>query len=136
MTASTDSNWAHQYGLLGTYSPCANYDLLEKAVSKAKEHDFRHFVGGVFSSDLFSDYNALNEVKGEESWKPWARMGCLAQDMETYALYCNAAWLSKKALSIITHTDSCVTGKCLPDNKRITALEPMFVVALETAENI
>lgn len=130
-TASTDSAWAHQYKLPGTFSPAADFDLLEKAAASARAHGFRYFAGGILSSDLFSDYNALNETTGEPCWKPWARMGCLAQDMETYALYCNAAWLGKKALSIITHTDSCVTGKSLPDEKRMTALEPMFTVALE-----
>lgn len=136
MTASTDSNWAHQYKLPGTFSPCATYNLLSKAINKANEHNFRYHVGSIFSSDLFSSYNALNVTTDEESWKPWARMGCLAQDMETYALYSTAAWLNKKALTILTHTDSCVTGKSLADNQRITALEPMFIVALETALSI
>jgi len=130
LTASTDSNYAYQYKLPGTCSPSADFSLLEKAVASARSHSIPWHAGTVFSSDLFSEYNALGP---EASWKPWARMGCLVQDMETYALYCNAAWLGKKALSILTHTDSCVTGEGLSADKRMTALHGMFTVALEAA---
>jgi purine-nucleoside phosphorylase len=129
LTASTDSNYAYQYRLPGTFSPPADFSLLEKAVSIARAGSIPFHVGSVFSSDLFSSYNALGPG---ESWKPWAKMGCLVQDMETYAVYCNAAWLGKKALSILTHTDSCVTGEGLSDDERMTALHNMFTVALET----
>lgn len=137
MTASTDSNWARQYALPGTFSPAADYGLLSNAVAAANEHGYSHYEGGVFSSDYFSEYNALNEVTGKNSWEPWARMGCLVQDMETYALYSNAAWLGKKALSILTHTDSCVNvEEHLPYENRIPALEPMFITALEAAAKL
>jgi purine-nucleoside phosphorylase len=130
MTASTDSAYAHQYRLPGSFSPCADYALLERAVSSARTRGVDFRVGSVFSSDLFSEYNALGP---EESWKSWARMGCLAQDMETFALYCNAHWLGKRALSILTHTDSCVTGKGIEAERRMEALQPMFEVALDAA---
>ena len=130
LTASSDSNYAYQYRLPGTYSPCTDFGLLEKAVDAAKKKSIPFYAGPVFSSDLFSSYNALGP---EESWKPWARMGCLVQDMETYALYCNAAWLKKKALSILTHTDSCITGDGLPVEDRMTALHSMFEIALDVA---
>ncbi len=134
MTASTDSNWARQYDLPGTFSPAADFGLLTTAAAQAEKNGYRHFEGAVFSSDYFSDYNALNEVTGKKCWEPWARMGCLVQDMETYALYSNAAWLGKKALSILTHTDSCVNEEeHLPYENRIPTLEAMFITALETA---
>ena len=137
LTASTDSAWANQYNLKGTLSPGATYSLIEKAVASAKEHKIPYHVGTVFSSDYFSDYNALNQITGDPAWKPWSKMGCLVQDMETYALYSNAAWLSKNALSILTHTDSCVHGhKHLPYQNRIPLLENMFTVALDVASQI
>lgn len=129
MTASTDSAWAHQYNLKGTFSPACDAALLFEATAQAKTLGYAHHIGMVFSSDLFSSYNAL----GEDSWKAWARMGALAQDMESYALYATAAWCNKRALSILTMTDSCVTGIGLPDEKRMTALYPMLSVALATA---
>ncbi len=129
MTASTDSGWAHQYDLKGTLSPACDAKLLLQAVHKAKVLGLAHHLGMVFSSDLFSSYNAL----GEDSWKAWARLGALAQDMESYALYATAAWCKRRALSILTMTDSCVTGVGLSDDQRMTALYPMLSLALETA---
>lgn len=129
MTASTDSAWAHQYNLKGTLSPACDAPLLFQAVGQAQRLAHAHHIGMVFSSDLFSSYNAL----GEDSWKAWARMGALAQDMESYALYATAAWCKKRALSILTMTDCCVTNRGLADEDRMTALYPMISVALETA---
>ncbi|MDY0288609.1 MAG: purine-nucleoside phosphorylase [Sphaerochaeta sp.] len=129
MTASTDSAWAHQYNLKGTLSPACDASLLFSSVAHAKRLGYAHHTGMVLSSDLFSSYNAL----GPDSWKAWARLGALAQDMESYALYATAAWCSKRALSILTMTDSCVTGEGLADENRMSALHPMLSVALETA---
>jgi purine-nucleoside phosphorylase len=129
LTASTDSNFAHQYNLHGNYSPCVDYSLFERAITSAHLLGIPYHAGMVFSSDLFSSYNAL----GENSWKNWARMGALVQDMETHALYCTAAFTKKKALSILTMTDSCVTGIGLSDDNRMSALEPMITLALHTA---
>ncbi|QQO08921.1 purine-nucleoside phosphorylase [Breznakiella homolactica] len=128
--SSTDSNYAYQYGLSGTYAACADYGLLEKAVSLARSMNVRHWVGNVFSSDIFSLYNA----EGEEGWKKWARMGCAGTDMESYALYCNAAYLKKKALTMLTCSDSNVTRKEMTPEERQTSLVNMFKIALEFAE--
>ncbi|MDT4763281.1 purine-nucleoside phosphorylase [Sphaerochaeta sp. PS] len=129
MTASTDSAWAHQYNLKGTLSPCCDPSLLLCALEKVKALGYPCQAGMVFSSDLFSSYNAL----GADSWQAWARMGALAQDMESYALYATAAWCRKRALSILTMTDSCVTGEGFSDEMRWTGLFPMIEVALEVA---
>jgi purine-nucleoside phosphorylase len=131
LTASTDSNWAHQYDLKGTYSPFADYSLLSKALKVANQLTIDHHVGMVFSSDLFSTYNAL----GETSWKKWAAMGSLAQDMETYALYSTANYLGKKALSILTMTDNVVTNQSVADEKRLESAYNMSLVALETLKD-
>lgn len=129
-SASTDSNYASQYELPGTFAPCADFALLEAAVATARKLGVRHWVGNIFSSDVFSLYSA----RGEEGWKKWARMGCAGTDMECYALYCNAAYLGKKALTILTCSDSNVTRKEMTSLERQTALTNMFKVALEFAE--
>lgn len=128
MSASTDSNYAHQYRLDATFAPCADFGLLEKAVNSARRRSVRHWVGAIFSSDTFSLYSALPE---DEGWKKWARMGCKATDMECYALYCNAAYLGKKALTLLTCSDSNVTGAQMTPKERQTALDAMFDVALD-----
>lgn len=128
-SASTDSNYASQYDLPGTFAPCADYGLLEKAVASAREHGIRHWVGNIFSSDVFSLYNA----RGEEGWKKWARMGCAGTDMECYALYCNAAYLHKRTLTILTCSDSNVNHVEMSPEERQTALNHMFTIALDFA---
>lgn len=130
MTSSSDSNYADQYGLHGIFSPCADYGLLERAVAAARERGYRHWVGNTFSSDLFSLYSALDP---EEGWRKWARMGCAATDMESYALYCNAAYLGKKALAMFTCSDSNVTRVEMSSAERQSALDHMFDVALSLA---
>jgi purine-nucleoside phosphorylase len=127
MTASTDSHYAYQYELPGTFSPAADFDMLQKAAVYADAHQFRYQAGALFSSDMFSSYNARGP---EKAWRPWARLGCLGQDMETYALYCNAAYLHKKALSIVTMVASCSTGKGITADKGMQALHPMIETAL------
>mgnify|MGYP002868514007 FL=1 len=124
ITASTDTNYEYQYGLEGHFSPAANFELLQKAAAFAEEKKYRFHVGPIFSSDFFSKYNAM----GDKAWKSWARMGALAQDMETYCLYCQAAYAKKKAFSIITSTFNKVTNAQVPlDAKTLT---PMVQTAL------
>lgn len=128
MSASTDSGWAHQYGLNGTLSPAPDFTLFRNAVKHADSLGLRYTAGMVFSSDMFSSYNAL----GEDEWKRWAAMGALVQDMETYALYSTAMYLKKRALSILTMTDNCVTGESFADGERMKGNSNMIRLALET----
>ena len=101
----------------------------EKAVEKAKEMKLPYWCGMIFSSEYFSSYNAL----GPDEWKSFARMGALVQDMETHALYCNAMYTGKRALSILTMTDNVVTGKSFRAEERMEGNRPMIELALETA---
>jgi purine-nucleoside phosphorylase len=129
LASSSNSNYARQYRLNGTFSACADFGLLEKGVAAARALGIRFLVGNVFSSDLFSLYSA----EGDEGWQKWARMGCAGTDMESYALYCNAAYLGKKALTILTCSDSNLTGKGLSAEERQSALTGMFKVGLAFA---
>ena len=124
MTASTDSNYDHQYEVSGHLSPAADFGLLQKAAEYAQKNKLRFHAGPIFSSDFFSKYNAL----GDDAWKAWARVGCLGQDMETYCLYCHAAYAKKKALSIVTNTFDKVSKKEAPSGTK--TLEPMVQTAL------
>ncbi len=125
MGACTDGNYAHQYGLPGTYSATASYELLARAVKEAGDRKFPYEVGNVLSSDLF--YTETPE------WKQWARMGVLSIEMESYALYCNASRAGVRALGIFTVSDSIVTGDALSAAERQTGFTSMMEVALETA---
>ena len=124
MTASTDSNYEYQYGLRGHLSPAADFGLLEAAADYARKNKLAFEAGPVFSSDFYSAYNAL----GDQVWKSWAKMGCLAQDMETYCLYSQAAFAKKKALSILTNVYDKITNKGIASDAK--ALTTMVQTAL------
>ena len=124
--ASTNSTWAHQYDLPGTFSALADFSLLKKAYDKALELNINPHVGNILSSDIF--YNDRPEV-----WKNWARMGILAVEMETYALYCIAASLHKKALTILTVSDSFIFSEETTAEQREKSFKDMMKIALEIA---
>lgn len=120
----TDSNFAKQYNLNGTFSAIGSYELLERAVNAAKEKKARYHVGNIMASDIF--YNA-----DSEGWKKWAAMGVLGVEMESYALYCNAAYLGKKALTILTVSDSFISHKETTAEERQNSFTQMMEIALE-----
>lgn len=126
--ASTDTNYAHQYHLPGTFSAIASYELLSLAVEAAKANNFPYVVGNVLSSDIF--YNDVEE------WKDWTKMGIMAAEMESFALYCNAARAGVNALSIFTVSDSMVTKEEMTTEERQTGFKNMIKVALEVAANV
>ena len=119
--ACTDSNYMNQFQLPGTYAPIASFDLLQKAALKSEELGIRYHVGNVLSSDVFYDE--------AENWKKWRKMGVLAIEMESAALYANAVRAGKKALSLLTVSDNIVTKEETSGEVRQTAFTHMMDVA-------
>lgn len=122
----TDSNFGHQYGLPGIYSAISDYSLLEKAVNIAKEKDVNYHVGNILSSDIFYHANQGTVEK-------WASMGCLGVEMESYALFATAAYLNKKALTLLTVSDSLVSNEETSADEREKTFTAMMEIALEIA---
>ncbi|MDC7293191.1 purine-nucleoside phosphorylase [Butyrivibrio sp. DSM 10294] len=123
--AHTDSNYGFQFGLPGTFAPTASFDILEKAVAIAKEKGVRYHVGDVLSSDAF--YKKCNESE------LYRNFGALAVEMETPALYMNAAEAGKKALTILTCSDHLFKNEELSAEERQTSFTDMMEIALKTA---
>lgn len=117
----TDSNYLHQYHLPGTFAPLADYGLLAKAVNECRRLGVKHYVGNVLSSDIFYDDN--------KEWRNWAAMGVLAVEMESAALYANAAACGRRALTILTISDSLVEEKSASAEERQSAFTNMMQVA-------
>ncbi len=124
--ACTNSAWASQFDFGGTFAPIADFDLLSKAVNIAKEQGTRVVVGNVLSSDPF--YNAKKDAN-----KAWMDMGVLCIEMESAALYMEAARCKKKALSILTISDSLITVEELDSEQRQNSFHQMMEMALELA---
>ena len=125
MGASTNSNFIDQYELGGTFAPICSYELLAAAVESARELGVKMPVGNLFSSDTFYDAAGRNAR--------FAKMGCLAVEMEAAGLYCNAAYLGKRALAICSISDNLVTGVELSPEERQTTFTNMMKIALEVA---
>lgn len=123
--ACTDSNYEEHYHLPARYCAVATFPLLRYAVNVAEEEHVRYQVGLVNSTDVFYDE--------EQSWKKLAKMGVLASEMESFALYCNAAEGHVNALGMFTVSDSMVTGEAMSAEDRQTTFRDMMKVALRTA---
>ena len=132
MGASTNSAFAEQYHLPGTYSAVCNFDLLRTAVGVADRMGVRYHVGSLLSSDTFySDEEKLPE--GLASTYAWSKMGILAIEMEAAALYMTAARLGKRALAVCTVSDHILTGEVTTAEERQTSFTDMMKLALDTA---
>ncbi len=127
MGACTDSRYAHQFGLPGTFAPIADFALLRAAAETGERMDLTCRVGNLLSSDLFYDDDP-------DFAKKWAKMGVLAVEMEAAALYMNAARAGKKALAICTVSDHLFSGEALGSEERQLGFAEMIELALETAK--
>ena len=130
--ACTDSNFASQFHLPGTFAPIASYELLSQAVKAAENHGAVYHVGNVNSSDVFyGDHELVPEGLG--SVYALKKMGVMALEMEAAALYMNAARYGKRALCICTISDHVLTGELNTSQERQTAFTTMMKVALDVA---
>lgn len=125
MSASTNSNYASQYNLPGTYAPTASWKLLSSAVDVAEKNGCSYHVGNIFSSDTFYD--------DADSLAQWQKMGVLAIEMETAALYMTSARAGKNALCILTVSDCPLHNLSTTPEERQTSFRTMMEIALDTA---
>ncbi|MBO6164458.1 MAG: purine-nucleoside phosphorylase, partial [Lachnospiraceae bacterium] len=126
--ACTNSNFASQYRLPGTFAPVADFALLRRVAEIAEKRGISLKVGNILSSDVFyNDDPGFNDA--------WKRMGVLCVEMESAALYMIAAHAGKRALGMFTISDHIYTGEALSPEDRQTSFHEMMEVALEAALN-
>lgn len=122
--ACTDSNYARQFCLPGTFAPIASYSLLKSAADAADRLGIPVHVGNVLSGDVF--YNDDKTVNDS-----WRKMGVLCVEMECAALFMNAARAGKEALGILTISDHLYRPESLPAEAREKSFRQMMEIALE-----
>ena len=130
--ACTDSNFAAQFHLPGTFAPIADFKLLTAAVNACEAHKATYHVGNVNSSDVFYG-DHVDVPEGLDSVYGLKKMGVMALEMEAAALYMNAARYGKRGLCICTISDHVLKGVETTAEERQTAFTTMMKVALDVA---
>jgi purine-nucleoside phosphorylase len=126
MAASTDSGANYIRFHSRSFAPACSFNLLKHAYDAAVARGLQPKVGTVVSSDMFY-------TEDPDEWKRWALFGCLALEMECAELYTLAAKYGREALSLLTISDSLVTGESTTAEERQTTFTTMMEIALDTA---
>lgn len=108
------------------FAPCADWSLLQGAVSAAAAKGTPTHIGGIYSSDVFYDERPdLNDQM--------TRHGILGVEMEAAELYNLAARHGRRALAVLTVSDHLITGEAVPSSDREKSFGDMVEIALEAA---
>ena len=128
-SAFSNSNYGAHYEAKGIHlAPCSDFSLMYKAYNNALKLNIPIHVGPIFSSDIFYDPD-------KDFYKTPQELGLLGVEMESYGLFINAARCKKKALCILTVSDSFVNKdeKDMTQEERSSTLKRMCELALSLA---
>lgn len=127
--SDTDSGMnLSRFGLY-QHSATASFSLLHKAYTHAKEAGIGFAVGNVFTSDQFYD------LKGKEKFALAQSLGTMAVDMESCELYTLARLKGVEALTLLSVSDSLLSGEQVPSEQRQNTFNVMVDLALQTLFN-
>lgn len=129
LAASSDSNINKLRFNGADYAPTANAELLFKVYDLSKDRNINLKAGNVLTSDTF--YN-----DDPKSWEKWSEFGVLCVEMETAQLYTTAAKHGVRGLTLLTISDSLVTGEATSAEERQTTFNDMIKLALDAAVSI
>lgn len=92
----------------------------------AEEKNIPITIGNIYSSDVF--------YKEEDNYKDIVKeTGCIACEMESFALFHNAKVLNKRASCLLTISNSFVTNEETTSEERQNAFTKMIELALEAS---
>lgn len=124
--AFSDSTYADILGVQTIDSCLTPSSEVNKVITEtAKEENIDIKTGRCYSSDVFYGKRPLEENV--------ERTKALCVEMEAFALFANAKILNKKAATILTCSDSLVTGESLSADARQTSFKRMVLLALNSA---
>ncbi len=124
--ATTDSSMARNvFGPGINYAPTADFALVERAVTKARELNIPVHVGNILSQDCLYDEKI--------DLKRLSLYGVLAAEMEAAALYLIGARYHIQTVAICTVSNHILTGEDTTAEERETSFDDMAKIALETA---
>ena len=122
--ASTDSAMNRQRSGGWEFSASADFDLLRQVYEKAVQRGLKIRTGNVFSSDWFYHPDETFIDKAQ-------KMGILALDMESAALYALAHQFGRRALTILSVSDVIPTGEQASHETRQNAFGAVIEVVLD-----
>lgn len=122
----SESTFAECYSGDKVHSVAAKNSCNDVIMETAKEMNLNVVQGNVHSADAF--YSSTANIK-----ELYEKHGCLAAEMESFALFHIANVLNKKAACILSVSDSLVKPEELSPAERQTALTNMITLGLETA---
>ncbi|WP_064592245.1 purine-nucleoside phosphorylase [Streptobacillus moniliformis] len=126
LAASTDSSINKLRFNGADYAPTVSANLLFKVYEEAKNKNINLKAGNILTSDIFYSDN-VNE------WEKWSKFGVLCVEMETAQLYTTAAKFNVNALTLLTISDSLVTGETTTSEERQNTFNDMITLALDSA---
>lgn len=105
----------------------ASTELNNKIVQIASQLDIPIKRGTIHSSDVFYtvNFDGYKQIRDQK--------GCIAVEMESFALFANAKLLNKNATCLLTVSDSLVTGEATTSEERQNSFTKMMQLALEMA---
>lgn len=126
-SAWSESTFAHtQNGFEGdTILPSAQ--LNKKILETAERLGVKVHLDKIHSSDVFYRESNVDGYK-----ELYVKHGCTCVEMESFALFHNAAVLGKNAACLLTISDSFVTKQETTSEERQSSFVNMMKVALET----
>lgn len=126
--AWSESSFASTQGVSDADVLAATAELVAELEGHAKALDIPYVKTRIHSSDVFyrQNFDDYKTIRDEH--------GCMAVEMEAFALFANAQATGKQAACVITVSDSLVTHEVTTSAEREKAFTNMMQIALQMAE--
>ncbi|MDY3255069.1 MAG: uridine phosphorylase [Lachnospiraceae bacterium] len=122
------------------YPAVANLDVTNALVAAAKSLDIRHHVGVVQCKDSFFGQHEPEVMpvsyELENKWQAWLRMGCLASEMESAALFIAGQFLRVRVGSCFLVVANQERAKMGLTNTQVHDTELAIKTAVEAVRNL
>ncbi len=122
------------------YPAVANLDVTNALVAAAKTMNIRHHVGVVQCKDSFFGQHEPEVMpvsyELENKWQAWLRMGCLASEMESAALFIAGQFLRVRVGSCFLVVANQERAKMGLSNTQVHDTELAIKTAVEAVRNL
>jgi purine-nucleoside phosphorylase len=124
-SVDTDSNYLVSNNIEDTIFPTVSLELLNALKEIVNKTQTSVKYGEIFTSDSF--------YKEQDQLIECSKLKVLGVEMETLALYANAAITNKNAIAMFTVSDNPITGESISSEERQIGFNKMIELALELA---